>query len=249
MSKLADNLARVEEAIARACRAASRPRAEVELMAISKTHPSEALVEAERLGLHLFGESRVQEFAVKSAQLAVSAAPGETATVRSQIRVHMIGNLQSNKANKAVEVFDGVDTLDSVKLAVRLDAAVAANVLWGGKKLPVLVEIKLSSEESKAGLAPDSAELSALLERLPDLKHLDAQGLMTIAPLDVPEEETRGCFRRLRELRDELAQQHARLHLPVLSMGMSGDFALAIAEGATRIRIGTALFGAREYPA
>jgi len=215
-------------------------------MAISKTHPTQALVDAERLGLRLFGESRVQEFAAKSAQLAVSPAPGISTTVRSQIRVHMIGNLQSNKATKAVEVFDGIDTLDSVKLAERLDAAVAANVLWGGKRMPVLMEIKLSSEESKAGLAPDSAELAALLERLPDMKHLESQGLMTIAPLDVPQEETRGCFRRLRELRDELAQRHARLHLPVLSMGMSGDFGLAIAEGATRIRVGTALFGARE---
>ncbi len=249
LASLADNLARVEDTIAAACKAAGRPRAEVELMAISKTHPVEMLVEADRLGLRLFGESRVQEFAAKSAELAVSAAPGETATVRSQIRVHMIGNLQSNKAAKAVEVFDGIDTLDSVKLAERLDAAVAANPLWNGKRLPVLVEIKLSSEESKAGLAPDSAELAALLERLPDWNHLDAQGLMTIAPLDVSEAETRICFRRLRELGDALAQKHARLHLSILSMGMSGDFALAIAEGSTRIRIGTALFGARETPA
>jgi pyridoxal phosphate enzyme (YggS family) len=248
LSKLADNLGRVEDAIAAACKAAGRLRDEVELMAISKTHPAAALVEAAGLGLRLFGESRVQEFAEKSAQLAVSSAPGEAATVRSQIHVHMIGNLQSNKAAKAVEVFDGIDTLDSVKLAERLDGAVGANVLWAGKRLPVLVEIKLSLEESKAGLAPDSAELAALLERLPDLKHLETQGLMTIAPLDVPEEETRGCFRRLRELREDLARKHARLDLQVLSMGMSGDFALAIAEGATRIRVGTALFGAREYP-
>jgi len=241
LSRLADNLARVEDAIATACKAAGRPRGDVELMAISKTHPVEALIEAESLGLRLLGESRVQEFAAKSAQLE--------AAVRSQVRVHMIGNLQSNKANKAVEVFDGIDTLDSVKLAERLDAAVAAQVRWMGKRLPVLVEIKLSAEESKAGLAPDSAELAALLERLPDLKHVEAQGLMTIAPLDVAEEETRACFRRLRKLRDELARKHARLDLRVLSMGMSGDFALAIAEGATRIRVGTALFGAREYPA
>jgi len=247
LSSLADNLVRVEEAIAAACKAAGRARGEVELMAISKTHPTEALVEAEKLGLRLFGESRVQEFAAKSARLAVSSAVGTAATVRSQIHVHMIGNLQSNKAAKAVEVFDGIDSLDSVKLAERLDAAVAGNVVWAGKRLPVLVEIKLSVEESKAGLAPDSAELAELLERLPDLMHLEAQGLMTIAPLDVSEEETRGCFRQLRELRDALAQKHSRLHLPVLSMGMSGDFGLAIAEGATRIRIGTALFGAREY--
>jgi hypothetical protein len=108
-----------------------------------------------------------------------------------------------------------------------------------------LIEIKLSSEETKAGLSPNSGELAELLERLPALKNLEAQGLMTIAPLDVPEAETRACFHALRLLRDKLAQAYPKLNLPMLSMGMSGDFALAIAEGATRIRIGTALFGDR----
>jgi pyridoxal phosphate enzyme (YggS family) len=193
----------------------------------------------------LFGENRVQEFAAKSAQLAVSTNPGHTATVRSQIQVHLIGHLQSNKVLKAVEVFDVIDSVDSARIAERLDAARGESVLRAGTRLPVLIEIKLSHEESKVGLGPDSAELAALLERLPDLKHLEAQGLMTIAPLDVAEEVTRGCFRALRQLRDKLSAQHPRLNLPVLSMGMSGDFALAIAEGATRIRIGTALFGSR----
>jgi pyridoxal phosphate enzyme (YggS family) len=235
-SSLARNLAKVEESIAAACRAAGRPRSEVELVAVSKTHPTAVIVEAVRLGLHFFGENRVQEFTAKSAELV--------AEIRGKMRVHLIGHLQSNKAAKAVELFDGIDSLDSLKLAERLNEAAASN----SKRLPVLLEIKLSHEESKAGLVPDSVELAALLEHLPSLDHLDAQGLMTIAPLDVPEAETRACFRTLRVLRDRLSATYPQLNLSVLSMGMSGDFPLAIAEGATRIRVGTALFGAREYP-
>lgn len=253
MSQLAENLTRVEEQIAAACRAAGRSRSEVELVAVSKTHPSSMIEEAVTLGLHVFGESRVQEFAQKSAELAVSRLPNADGavgpTVRSQMQVHLIGHLQSNKAIKAVEVFDAIDSVDGMKLAERINSAVGDSPLWTGKKLPILVEIKLSSEETKAGLAPNSAELRELLDRLPDLTHLEAQGLMTIAPFDVPEAETRACFRALALLRNRLTQTHPRLHLPVLSMGMSGDFALAIAEGSTRIRVGTAIFGAREYAA
>jgi pyridoxal phosphate enzyme (YggS family) len=233
-SLLRNNLARVEDAIAAACRSANRPRAEVELVAVSKNHPASMIVDAIGLGLQVFGENRVQEFAAKSSEL-------EAAGVRSGIRAHLIGHLQTNKAGKAAEVFDAVDSVDSLKLAEKLNEA--AGRLH--KHLPVLLEIKLSQEETKAGLAPDSAELRALLDRLPSLANLDAQGLMTIAPLDVPEDETRACFRSLRVLRDQFTQAHPRLNLPVLSMGMSGDFPLAIQEGATRIRVGTALFGAR----
>ena len=236
-SNLSENLSRVEESIAKACREAGRKREEVELIAVSKTHPTASIVEAISLGLKLFGENRVQEFAQKSAELP--------SKIRSQMRAHLIGHLQSNKAAKAAEIFDSIDSLDSLKLAQRLNEA--ATTL--GKRLPVLIEIKLSPEESKAGLAPNSKELAELLEHLPDLANLKPQGLMTIAPLDVSEDQTRACFRNLRTLRDRLMQAHGLLHFPVLSMGMSGDFALAIAEGATRIRIGTALFGAREYPA
>jgi hypothetical protein len=141
-----------------------------------------------------------------------------------------------------VELFDAVDSLDSLRLAERLNESAAKL----GKKLPVLVEVKLSPEETKAGLDPDSAEAAQLLERLPDLAHLDLRGLMTIATFDVPEAETRACFRSLRRWRDRWAAAYSRLSLEVLSMGMSGDFALAIEEGATRIRIGTALFGPRK---
>jgi pyridoxal phosphate enzyme (YggS family) len=223
---LARNLTQVEEAIAAACREAGRSRDEVELVAVSKTHPAAAIEAAIALGLRVFGENRVQEFAAKSVDLG---------PLRSQLRAHLIGHLQSNK--------DAIDSVDSLKLAERLDEA--AGKL--GKRLPILLEIKLSHEPTKAGLDPSAHEFAELLERLPDLAHIDAQGLMTIAPLDVPEDETRACFRSLRQLRDQLMARHTRLNLPVLSMGMSGDFALAIAEGATRIRIGTALFGQRDY--
>jgi len=236
MSELAENLARVEDGIAAACRNAGRSREEVELVAVSKVHPTSAIVEAVGLGLTLFGENRVQEFAGKSVELIEQG-------VRRKMRSLLIGHLQSNKAAKAVEIFDGIDSLDSLKLAERLNEA--AEKL--GKRLPVLVEVKLSSEETKAGIDPDSAELAELMERLPSLANLEAQGLMTIAPWGAPDDETRACFRALRVLRDKLAQAHPRLNLPVLSMGMSGDFPLAIAEGATRIRVGTALFGKRQY--
>ena len=155
--------------------------------------------------------------------------------------MHLIGHLQSNKAAKAAELFDAVDSVDSVKLAERLNEAAGRL----GKRLPVLIEVKLSPEETKAGLAPESDEAARLLERLPDLRHLHAQGLMTIAPWGVEESVTRACFRSLREWRDNWAAAHAKLDLRALSMGMSGDFALAIEEGATRIRVGTALFGKR----
>jgi pyridoxal phosphate enzyme (YggS family) len=251
MSQLAENLARLEDAIAAACRAAGRSRDEVELVAVSKNHSASAIIEAVDLGLRLFGENRVQEFAAKSSELTALGRVPQVSTlrpgsgIRSQMTAHLIGHLQSNKATKAVEIFDAVDSVDSLKLAERLNE-VAARL---SKRLPILIEIKLSPEESKAGLAPDSRELDELLEKLPSLANLDPQGLMTIAPFDVPEAETRACFRALRELRTKLAQQHPRLNLPVLSMGMSGDFALAIAEGATRIRVGTALFGTRPgYP-
>jgi pyridoxal phosphate enzyme (YggS family) len=208
-------------------------------MAVSKSYPLEALKQAASLGLRLFGESRVQEFAAKAPNLDPLRQAG------TPIRIHLIGHLQSNKAARAVEIFDAIDTLDSVRLAERLNEA--AGKL--GKRLPVLIEVKLSKEESKAGLDPASDEAAALLERLPDMAHLEAQGLMTIAPFDVPEAETRACFQGLRTWRDRWAAAHPRLTLDVLSMGMSGDFALAIEEGSTRIRIGTALFGPRQTPA
>jgi pyridoxal phosphate enzyme (YggS family) len=235
VTALKENLERLEAAIAAACRRAGRGRDTVELMAVSKTYPAATVAEAAALGLSLFGENRVQEFAGKAAELEPLRKGAKP------IRVHLIGHLQSNKAARAVELFDGIDSLDSLRLAERLNEA--AGKL--GKRLPVLIEVKLSTEESKAGLEPGSAEAAGLLERLPDFEHLQARGLMTIAPLDVTEAETRACFRELRDWRERWAAAHPRLSLETLSMGMSEDFALAIEEGATRIRVGTALFGER----
>ncbi|MFZ1083530.1 MAG: YggS family pyridoxal phosphate-dependent enzyme [Terracidiphilus sp.] len=236
MTALAKNLERLEAEIADACRRAGRPRSEVELMAVSKTYPAAALAEAAKLGLTLFGENRVQEFAGKAAELE----PLRHRAVNS-IRVHLIGHLQSNKAARAAELFDAVDSLDSLRLAEKLNQ-VAEKL---GKILPVLIEVKLSPEESKSGLDPNSTEAVHLLEHLPSLSNLNLRGLMTIAPFDVSEAETRTCFRSLRKWRERWAAVHSRLSFGVLSMGMSGDFALAIEEGATRIRVGTSLFGSR----
>ncbi len=241
MTPLKENLERVREAVKQACRKAGRARGEVELMAVSKTYPAETIAEAARLGLLLFGENRVQEFAGKAGELAPWRAMGANAASEEPVLVHLIGQLQSNKAARAAELFDAVDSLDSVRLAERLNEA--SGKLH--KRLPVLIEVKLSAEETKAGVDPESAEAAALLERFPDLKHLHLRGLMTIAPWGVAESETRACFRSLREWRDRWAAAHPKLNLDVLSMGMSGDFAIAIEEGATRIRIGTALFGKR----
>jgi PLP dependent protein len=242
MTVLSENLARLEDAINAACRKAGRSRGEVELMAVSKTYPADTVIEAAELGLRLFGESRVQEFAAKAAELQGWRADGSNAAADAPILVHLIGHLQTNKAARAVELFDAVDSVDSLRLAEKLNEAAGKR----GKRLPVLIEVKLSPEETKAGLEPASAEAAELLERLPGLEHLHVQGLMTIAPWGVAENVTRACFRSLREWRDQWATTHPRLMLDVLSMGMSGDFEIAIAEGATRIRIGTALFGKRK---
>ena len=233
-SSLAENYARVEEQIASACRAANRSRDGLALIAVSKMHPAALVEEALALGMRRLGENRVQEWQAKREQLSESA--------RATAETHLIGHLQSNKAARAVELFQSIDTLDSLKLAERLNTA-AAEV--AGCVVPVVIEIKLSEEESKEGLAPESAELAQLLERLPDLGSLRLRGVMTVPPFLEDAEAVRPYFRRLRELRDTLALAHPRLDFSTLSMGMSHDFAVAIEEGSTEIRIGTALFGAR----
>jgi len=237
MTSLKENLDKVEDAISAACRAVGRQRESVELMAVSKTYTAETITEAAQLGLRLFGENRVQEFASKAA--AIEALRRDPADA---MRVHLIGHLQSNKSARAAELFDAVDSVDSLRLAERLDD-VAEKL---GKRLPILIEVKISSEETKSGINPESDETARLLESLPNLQHLEMHGLMTIAPWGVAPEITRDCFRRLRTYRDCWAAAHPGLAFDVLSMGMSGDFALAIEEGATRIRIGTALFGKRK---
>ena len=228
-----DRLAAIEERIASACRRAGRERESVRLMAVSKTHPAEAICEAVEAGLTLFGENRVQEFEAKREKIPEAA------------EVHLIGHLQSNKTGRAAAIFSAIDSVDSLRLLERLgDAAVRA-----GKQLPVLLEIKLSGEKAKTGFEPSSPELQQTLERAQNLANIHVDGLMTIPPFDGNPDSARACFRRLRELRDDLSCRYPRLNLRELSMGMSGDFETAIEEGSTLIRIGTALFGAREYPA
>ena len=227
---IADNLVQIEDAVGAACRRSGRPRSEVSLMAVSKVHPVEAILEAHTAGQRLFGENRVQEFAGKSA--AVASLPG--------VQFHLIGPLQSNKTAKAAELFHSVDTVNSLKTAQRLDTAAAAL----GKRLPILIEVKLSHEESKHGLDP--AGLPEMLDQLGSLGNIVVSGLMTVPPWSDDPETARPYFQQLRRLRDENLSRHASL--VELSMGMSNDFAVAIEEGSTTVRIGTAIFGRRVGP-
>jgi hypothetical protein len=233
---LAQNLALIRQQIADACRRAGRSEAEVALMAVSKMHPVEAVAEAYAAGLRLFGENRVQEWQLKlpSLQHLFTGTPDAA-------HMHLIGPLQSNKTSRAAELFDAIDSIDSLRIATRLNAA--ARVL--NRKLPVLIEVKLSHEESKHGISP--AELPALLAALAPLESLIPAGLMTVPPWSEDPEPARPYFRELRRLRD--ASLAACPALTQLSMGMSNDFAVAIEEGSSCVRIGTALFGGRLYPA
>jgi PLP dependent protein len=220
---IADNLAHLHEQIIEACRRANRPVSDVALMAVSKVHPVEVILEAYAAGQRLFGENRVQEFQEKSEH--VKELP--------DAEFHLIGPLQSNKTAKAAELFDAIDAVDSLKIVQRLNTAAAAL----GKKLPV----KLSHEESKHGLAQE--ELPSLLAAMDELESIAAVGLMTVPPWSEDAEVARPYFRELRRLRDESA-----LRFPLvtqLSMGMSNDFTVAIEEGSTCVRVGTALFGRR----
>lgn len=227
---IADNIANLKEEIASACRRASRGEHEVALMAVSKVHPAEAILEAYEAGQRLFGENRVQEFEQKSAVL------GEL----KDAAFHLIGPLQSNKTNKAAELFDAIDAVDALKIAQRLDATAKTR----GKRLPLLIEVKLSHEESKHGVAPE--ELPTLLDAMRELTSVEVVGLMTVPPWSEDAETARPYFRELRRLRDEALNSHP--NLTQLSMGMSNDFRVAIEEGSTCIRVGTAIFGKRIYP-
>lgn len=235
-------LERIEERIAAACERANRARSEVRLMAVSKTHPASAMMEAIEAGVTLFGENRVQEFERKHAELEALGVSVAGASHREGVEVRLIGHLQSNKTAKAAQLFSAVDTVDSLRIANRLNEAAAGFE----RALPVLLEIKLSEEAAKTGFDPAGSELREVLERMPEMKSLKLQGLMTVPPLEDDPELARPSFRRLRELREELARAYPALDFSELSMGMSGDFEIAIEEGSTLVRIGTALFGARE---
>lgn len=229
---IADNLAQVHQRIADAARRASRRPEDIALMAVTKTFPPEIIREAYAAGQRLFGENRVQEFAEKVPSLA--DLPG--------IEFHLIGHLQSNKAAKAAQIFAGIDSVDSLHLAEKLNVAAEKT----SKRLPVLIEINLGGEAAKSGVAPGSPELEALLSAAPRLEHLEFRGLMSLPPFMADPEAGRPYFRSLRELRDRIATRKLpAVGMDTLSMGMSHDFEIAIEEGSTCVRVGTAIFGER----
>jgi PLP dependent protein len=227
-SSLAANLERVAERIEQAARRAGRRADEITIVAVSKTHPTEKIRAAYGAGLRHFGESRVQEFEAKHPALAGFG----------DILWHFIGHLQSNKVHRAAVLFHRIDSLDSVSLAHKLSLATTAEA----RPLPVLIEIRTSDEETKSGVR--ESDLLPLARSIQQLPHLTLRGLMTIPPYSPDPQRARPYFGKLRRLRDSLHQQ-VGLELPILSMGMSHDFEIAIEEGATEIRIGTALFGER----
>ncbi|HVB85919.1 MAG TPA: YggS family pyridoxal phosphate-dependent enzyme [Candidatus Dormibacteraeota bacterium] len=231
---IAENIARVRERIARAAERAGRRAEEITLVAVSKTFPAEAIRAAYEAGVRHFGENRLQEFEAKRGVLADLQG----------VTWHMIGHVQGNKARKVAELFGRVDSINRFSLAETLDAAIAEGAR--GERLPVLIEVKLGGEETKTGA--EEASLAQLaddvMQKCPDL---ELRGVMAIPPYAEDPERARPYFRRLRELRDELQRKIAR-ELPALSTGMSHDFEVAIEEGATEVRIGTAIFGERRKP-
>lgn len=216
---LKDRLEQVEERIQSAVQRSGRQRDEVTLVAVTKIFPAEVMREAYGLGLRVFGENYVQEFAGKAPLLQDLEGAS----------FHLIGHLQSNKSKVAAELFDAIETVDSPKLAQRLAAT--------GKPLEVMIEVKLSEEESKHGADP--SELPAVIEAIRQQETLTLRGLMTMPPWSEDAELSRRYFRRLKSLADEFGLQG-------LSMGMSHDLEVAIEEGATHVRVGTALFGKRK---
>jgi PLP dependent protein len=230
---VAENIARVRERIDTAASRARLNPADIQLMAVTKAVPADPIRKAYEAGIRVFGENRVQEFAEKHDALRdLSAA-----------QWHMIGHLQSNKASHAAKLFDAVDSVDSVRLARKLDSA--AREL--GTKLPVLIEINIGGEQAKSGIPTDSPELNQLLNLTPELSSLEFRGLMTVPPYHDDPEQSRPYFRRMRELFQEIShRQPPAIRMEVLSMGMSHDFEIAIEEGSTCVRVGTAIFGERE---
>lgn len=230
-----DNIAAVQKQIVVAAKRSGRSPSEIVLMAVTKTHPPDRIREAYESGLRLFGENRVQEFSAKAGTLADLV----------DAEWHMIGHLQTNKSAKSAELFSAIDSVDSVKLAEKLDAAARAL----NKKLQVLIEINVGGEAAKTGVGPDSPELEDLLKAAPRLEALNVRGLMTVPPFTENSEGARLYFRKLRTVRDQIAARNLpAITLEILSMGMSHDFAVAIEEGSTCIRIGIAIFGEREKP-
>lgn len=226
-SAIEANLEGVRERIHASCLRAGRRTDEITLIAVSKTFPAESIRAAYEAGLREFGENRVQERESKSAALTDLG-----------VTWHLIGHLQSNKARRAAQLFSRIDSVDGAALVSKLDSAAAEF----GKRLPVLIEVNLGGEAAKSGVTPE--QLDALADHIAPLAHLELRGLMSVPPFFEDPERVRPYFAKLRALRDNLAARR-NIPLPALSMGMSHDFEVAIEEGATEIRVGSAIFGAR----
>jgi pyridoxal phosphate enzyme (YggS family) len=229
-TSIRENFLQIQERIAAAAKRAGRRPEEITLIGVSKTHPAIAIQETYQAGIRHFGENRVQEWEVKRVGTNNLAATW-----------HLIGHLQSNKAARAAKLFHTVDSVHDFALAQKLDRARAEEAI--AERLRVLIEVRVAPEETKSGAEVEA--LPAMAEQIAGLPHVELAGLMCIPPFLTDAEQVRSYFRRLRELREELSAKLG-LPLPVLSMGMSHDFEVAIEEGATEIRVGTALFGMRE---
>jgi len=234
MSAIADRINQVRERIARAAHRAGRNPDEITLMAVSKTHPPQSIVSAYEAGIRTFGESRVQEFAAKAGSLQSL----------KDARWILIGHLQSNKAIRAAELFNGVHSVDSLRLLERLNAA---REKLQTPPLSILIEVNVGGEAAKTGLPAEFDAIQELLNAAPSFPYVQIRGLMTIPPHTDDPEGARPYFRKLRSLRDEIARNDfPNVSMEELSMGMSHDFEVAIEEGSTCVRIGTAIFGERE---
>lgn len=227
-SELRSRLHSIEERIVDACERSKRSRSDVTLCAVTKSVPVEKVQAAIDVGLRVFGENRVQEAAQKIPQVQ---AP-------SDVKWHFIGHLQSNKARRAIELFDAIQTVDSLSLAERLDR-IAKEL---DRRLTVMLEVNLGEESTKSGMG--EGDVLEVAESISGLPHLELRGLMTVPPFLEPVELVRPYFSRLRSLRDQAKKRNP--NLTDLSMGMTHDFEIAIEEGATMIRVGTALFGPRD---
>ncbi len=227
---IAANLTEITSRISDACARAVRDPQDVMLLAVSKGHPVEAIEEAAAAGLTVFGESKIQE-----AKAKIPRCPGS-------LRYHLIGHLQTNKCRDAVQLFDMIQSVDSLHLA----AEISKRCEQAAKTMPIFLEVNVAGESSKFGYSPE--KLLADLAELNALPRIEIHGLMTIAPYVAEAEKVRPFFKQLRELK-ETCEDRLGAPLPHLSMGMSGDYEIAIEEGSTIVRVGTSLFGDRDYAA
>ncbi len=227
---------RVEEILAEihgAAAACGRNAADITLMGVSKTHPWDSVMDGYGAGLRLFGENRVQEVEAKFPEIPKRPVG---------MGLHLIGHLQSNKVKKIVPLVDGIDSVDSLRLA----SLISECALSQGRVMPILLEFNTSGEEAKSGFETEDS-LVEMLDHAEELKGIEIRGLMTVGPLGGTERQIRGAFTHLRSLRETCGARYPSLDFSVLSMGMSGDFIWAIEEGSTMVRVGTRLFGVRDY--